>query len=85
MKWLLVALVAGTPVKTDLTFPTLPMCLLAEESMRKQWADVYNSAREAKASEDTLKLVMDQMTRGTCIPAKGDDSTSSGRQSEDSR
>lgn len=70
MKWILVALVMNTPVKTDMTFDTLEACLVAEQEMRQQWADVYNRAVANKAAKDTLSLVRSQMVRGTCIPAK---------------
>ncbi len=70
MKWLLVAIVMNTPVKTDLIFNNLSSCLIAEEEMRKQWTIVYNQERKNNASEETLKLVQSQLTSGTCIPTK---------------
>ena len=70
MKWLLVVIVMNTPVKTDLSFATLDECMRAEQSMRRQWADVYNEAVGRKAEKDTLELVKRQMTSGTCIPTK---------------
>ena len=70
MKWLLVVIVMNTPVKTDLSFATLDECMRAEQSMRRQWADVYNESVGRKAEKDTLELVKRQMTSGTCIPTK---------------
>jgi hypothetical protein len=70
MKWLLVVILANTPVKTDLVFSSLDECLRAEESMRKQWADVYNEAFRRNADKDTLEMVKRQMGSGTCIPSK---------------
>ncbi len=70
MSWLLVVIILNTPVKTDLTFNTLDECLRAEADVRRQWADVYNSALKRKAEKATLDLVMRQMTTGTCIPTK---------------
>ena len=70
MKWLLIVVVMNSPVKTDLAFETLTSCLLAEEDMRRQWAEVYNDARNRKAGKNTLELVKGQMTSGTCIPVK---------------
>lgn len=70
MKWLLIAVIMNSPIKTDLVFDTLPSCLLAEQDMRRQWAEVYNDAMTRKAGKDTLDLVKRQMTFGTCIPVK---------------
>ena len=70
MKWLLVVFVMNTPVKTELSFPTLDECLRAEQEMRRQWAEAYNEAAGRKAGKDTLELVKRQMTSGTCIPTK---------------
>ena len=42
MKWLLVMLVSGSPVKTDLYFPTLRECLLAEDRIAKEYVAAYN-------------------------------------------
>lgn len=70
MKWLLVALVMNTPIKTDLVFDLLPDCLRAVQEMRRQWADMYNDALSRKASKDTLDLIKKQMTSGTCIPTR---------------
>ena len=60
----------NTPVKTELSFNTLDECLLAEQTMRQQWAEVYNGAVERKSGKDTLELVKRQMMSGTCIPTK---------------
>ena len=68
MKWLLVVIVMNMPVKTELSFNTLDDCLRAEQEMRKQWVEVYNSALNRKDGKDTLDMVKRQMTSGTCIP-----------------
>lgn len=70
MKWLLVVMLANTPVKTDLVYGTLAECLRAEQAMRQQWAEVYNDALKRKADTATLEMVKRQMGIGTCIPAK---------------
>ena len=70
MNWLLVAIVMGTPIRTDLIFPSLSKCLTAEEEMREQWATRFNAALASKASKESIDFVKGQMTYGTCIPAK---------------
>ena len=70
MKWLLVVIVMNMPVKTELSLNTLDDCLRAEQEMRKQWVEVYNSALNRKDGKDTLDMVKRQMTSGTCIPTK---------------
>ena len=66
MKWLLVVIV----LKAELSFNTLDDCLRAEQEMRKQWVEVYNSALNRKDGKDTLDMVKRQMTSGTCIPTR---------------
>lgn len=70
MKWVLVALVMNTPIKTDLVFENLSDCLAAEAQMRKEWTEVYTQARKSGAEREALGLVSSQMTKGTCIPSK---------------
>ncbi|NJD34907.1 MAG: hypothetical protein FIA96_08755 [Betaproteobacteria bacterium] len=70
MKWLLVAIVMNTPVKTDLIFNNLADCLAAEQQMRKEWTEVYNAAKKAGAEPERIGQISSQMTKGTCIPAK---------------
>lgn len=70
MKWLLVAIVMNTPVKTDLVFKSLAECLSAETQMRKEWADFYTQAKKAGAEKEALGLISSQMVRGTCIPSQ---------------
>ena len=70
MKWLLVAIVMNSPVKTDLVFGSLSECLNAESQMRREWAEVYNQTKKAGAANETLGFLSSQMTKGTCIPAK---------------
>lgn len=70
MNWLLVVILANTPVKTDLVYSTLADCLRAEQTMRQQWAEVYNDALKRKAGKETLAMIQGQMSAGTCIPAK---------------
>ncbi len=66
---MLIAIVAGTPMKTELTFDSLADCLRTETEMRRQWADVFNDAVKRNAGKDTLEMVKRQMGSGTCIPA----------------
>jgi len=70
MKWLLVVIVAQSPVKTDLLFNDLGSCLAAEQEMRGKWAEVYNGAVSSKASKETLSFISSQMMSGTCIPTR---------------
>lgn len=70
MKWVLVALVMNSPVKTDLVFDNLADCLAAEGQMRKEWSEVYDKAKKAGAEREALGLMSSQMTKGTCIPSK---------------
>ena len=70
MKWLLVAIVMNTPVKTDLVFNNLADCLAAEGQMKKEWTEQYKQAEKAGAAREALGYLSSQMTKGTCIPAK---------------
>ena len=78
MKWLLVAIVIQTPVKTDLVFESLAACLQSESEMRKSWVEVINKTiswqETATISKDEKEknraFVMQQMPSGTCIPTK---------------
>jgi len=76
MKWLLVMLVHGSPIKTDLYFPTLRECLQAEDLVAKQYTDAYSEtvdwAKQSKPSDQFAgieKLALSRLHRGTCIPA----------------
>ena len=76
MKWILLAVVLQTPVKTDLVFDTLDDCLRAEQEMRTAWGTAFTavqrnqqvSAAEKKRNAD---FVTKQATWGTCIPSQG--------------
>ena len=72
MNWLLVVIVLGAPVKTDLVYRSLQECLQAELQMRNDWASAYNAAKTEKPprAPDSLGYLSKQMTSGTCIPAK---------------
>lgn len=70
MNWLLVVIVMGSPVKTDLVFKSLDACLSAETDMRSQWAAIYNRALDAKVDQASLEMIKMQMPHGTCIPTK---------------
>ena len=70
MKWVLIALVMNTPVKTDLVFDSLSECLAAEGQMRKEWAEQYSQAKKSGAEGETLGYMSSQITKGTCIPSK---------------
>jgi hypothetical protein len=74
MKWILLAIVLQTPVKTDLVFDTLEDCLSAENEMRAAWGKAYTAAqRESQAPErkKNADFVTKQATWGTCIPSQG--------------
>jgi len=75
MKWMLVMLVFGQPVKTDLLYESLRACLAVEESVRKAYADAYTETQTwaeknvpADQRDTVLKLALTHMTKGTCIP-----------------
>jgi len=68
MKWLLVVIIANTPVKTDLAFSSLTECLEAEQKMRQEWAEIFNTALKAKQSKESLNFISNQTASGTCIP-----------------
>lgn len=70
MKWLLVALVMNSPVKTDLVFNRLEECLAAELEMRKAWSEIYSQARKSGVDVERVGQISKAMTTGTCIPAK---------------
>ena len=70
MKWLLVAIVMNTPMKTDLVYNNWAECLAAEGQMRKEWAELYSQNQKAGAAREALGLLSSQMTKGTCMPAK---------------
>ena len=72
MNWLLVVIVLGSPVKTDLVYRSLQDCLHAELQMRSDWAAAYNTAKVEKParSPESLGLLSKQMTSGTCIPSQ---------------
>ncbi len=70
MKWVLIAIVMNTPIKTDMVFNSLSDCLAAEGQMRKEWAEQYSQAQKAGASRESLGLMSSQMTKGTCMPSR---------------
>lgn len=70
MKWILVAIVMNTPVKTDLVFDNLPACLDAENQMRKEWSEAYNQAKKSGAPAERVGQISSAMTTGTCVPSK---------------
>ena len=70
MKWILVAIVMNTPVKTDLTFNNLNECLSAEQAMRTEWAAAFNEAKKSGTEQERAGYIRSQMTKGTCIPTK---------------
>lgn len=70
MKWLLVALIMNTPVKTDLTYNSLSECLAAEAKMRAEWTEVYSQAKKAGTEPERLGQMSKAMTTGTCVPTK---------------
>jgi hypothetical protein len=79
MKWMLLVLVFGaTPIETGLFFDSLDDCLKVEETMRNEYARVYNTWHawaEANLKEagypksDKFMRNRDGIeTSGTCIP-----------------
>lgn len=70
MKWVLVALVMNSPVKTDLVFDSLSDCLAAEAQMRREWSEVYSQARKSGVDAERVGQISKAMTSGTCIPSK---------------
>ena len=70
MKWVLVVIIANSPVKTGLVFLTLNACIQAEAQMRSEWTTEYNKALNQGLDKDALKFIRNQMASGTCIPAK---------------
>ena len=79
MKWMLVAIVLQTPVKTDLIFDSLAECLSQEGAMRSTWAvttnkifadNKKNPSFTDKDFKEYQKYFAKQTTWGTCIPAK---------------
>ncbi|WP_028456075.1 hypothetical protein [Chitinilyticum litopenaei] len=70
MKWILVALVMNSPVKTDLVFNSLQECMDAEAQMRKEWVQLYNQGKKNNVEAERLGQISKAMTTGTCIPSK---------------
>ena len=78
MKWLLVVIVASTPVNTDLVYNTLGECLHAESKVRQEWvAQFNNSVSQAsfkqltgEDQQQSRTFMMNQMSSGTCIPSR---------------
>lgn len=72
MNWLLVVIVLGTPVKTDLVYKSLQDCLQAEVQMRADWAAAFNAAKSEKParSPESIGFLSKQTTSGTCIPSQ---------------
>lgn len=87
MKWLLVVLVGGvTPVPTDVMFEKLSDCLVAEQQLRKAYADAFVAWSERAEFPDRLdrhrrrdyyrsrELEAKKFANtGTCIPHAGTD------------
>ena len=72
MNWVLVVIVAASPVKTDLTFPTLNACFEAEQQMRNDHVAFVNNLIKAApgADEKTRAYWFSRTVSGTCIPTK---------------
>jgi hypothetical protein len=70
MNWLLVVVVLGTPIKTDLVFPSLADCLRAEETMRKVWDEHQALVAKQGADPARLDFLRKQMPTGTCVPVR---------------
>lgn len=76
MKWMLIVIVAGTPVKTELLFDTLAACIAAEDAMRQAYANDFNAwVESAKADpkkyhypESVKDFMANKIHPGVCIP-----------------
>ncbi len=51
MKWMLIVLIAGAPVKTDLLYNTLAECTVADDGMRQAYASDFNTWVERAKSD----------------------------------
>lgn len=76
MQWVLVMLIAGSPIKTDLYFPTLRECLQAEDRIAGEYSRAVNEtlkwAKDTQPAKDyggIENLAVSRLHRGTCIPA----------------
>ena len=72
MKWILVAIVMNTPVKTDLTFNNLNECLSAEQAMslaRWVWTEIleFGPTQSHKLShqvQERLEKIFERLVNG---------------------
>jgi hypothetical protein len=75
MQWVLVIIVAGSPIKTDLVFPTLRECFQAEDQIAGEYSKAYQESLKWAQDNRTAdfeaieKLARSRLHRGTCIPA----------------
>jgi hypothetical protein len=71
MNWLLVVVVAGAPVPTNLVYPNLGACMNAEQQMRAEHVALYNSAmKQPGLNDENRRFMASQIPHGTCIPTK---------------
>ena len=76
MNWLLVFVISGSPVQTDLIFPSMSACMTYERSTAAALVERANATisqmKTAPWPQDkkdqNLAFVMGQMYSGTCIP-----------------
>jgi hypothetical protein len=78
MKWVLVALVMNSPIKTDLVFSSLEECMAEVGIMTLTWSKLIQ--REAEKNDKmtipdhTKKYLAEALGKkrpdGTCIPSK---------------
>src|SRR3954454_15956997 len=87
MKWVLVVLVAGAPVQTNLVFDKLTDCIAAEEQLQQAYADAYaiwnqrfiagEDRSERRRHRDYRRAKESEARKfantGTCIPHAGSD------------
>lgn len=78
MRWLLVVIVANTPIKTDLIFDKFDACMAAEATAASQFVDIAertalwhakNNSSEQRAQADVNSLAQ-KIYYGTCIPTR---------------
>ena len=87
MKWILVVLIGGvTPIPTDVTFEKLSDCLVAEQQLRKAYADAFDAWDRQTATSDHFDRHRRRdyyrareieakrfANTGTCVPHAGTD------------
>jgi hypothetical protein len=78
MRWLLVMLVFGVPVKPDRSFASLGDCLREEETIRREYLAAYDEFRAwaekhlpAGQADGIEAVAPEDLARGLCMPEPG--------------